>query len=81
MKRFVFTIIAVSIISVVSCSYVTRPAIEAKEVTWEEVEAGFSKLELAKEPAKIEDFARKMLTENWAQWQTDILKYKLAIAL
>lgn len=81
MKKFVFTIIAVSIISVVSCSYVTRPAIEAKEVTWEEVEAGFSKLELAKEPAKIEDFARKMLTENWAQWQTDILKYKLAIAL
>ncbi|HRZ78803.1 MAG TPA: hypothetical protein P5044_02240 [bacterium] len=81
MKRFVFTIIAASIISVVSCSYVTRPAIEAKEVTWEEVEAGFHKLESAKDPVKTEEFARKMLTENWAQWQIDVLKYKLAIAL
>lgn len=81
MKRFVFTIIAVSIISVVSCSYVTRPAIEAKEVTWEEVEAGFHKLESAKDPVKTEEFARKMLAENWAQWQIDVLKYKLAMAL
>lgn len=81
MKRFVFTIVAASIISVVSCSYVTRPAIEAKEVTWEEVEAGFHKLESAKDPVKVEEFARKMLTENWAEWQIDVLKYKLAVAL
>lgn len=81
MKRFVYLILAVLIASFLSCSYVTRPAIEAKETTWEEVEAGFHKLEVSKDVKGLESFSRDMLTKTWAQWQIDLIKFKLAKSL
>lgn len=81
MKRVTYLILTVAILSFLSCSYVTRPAIEAKEMTWEEVESGFHKLDTSNDLKKSEEFARDMLTKTWAPWQVDFVKYKLAKSL
>ncbi|HNW81842.1 MAG TPA: hypothetical protein PKG52_03025 [bacterium] len=81
MKRFTVLILTVAILSFLSCSYVTRPAVEAKEITWEEVESGFHKLDTLNDLKKSEEFAREMLTKTWADWQIEFIKYKLAKSL
>lgn len=84
MKRFKISVkllILLPVFSIFACSYVTRPTVEARETTWEEVEAKYSQLEASNDLKGSETLSRDLLTKTWAQWQIEFIKFKLAKSL